>query len=259
MKADTYTITYESEDAFWWYVARRRIIVQQLEDLIRSMSLREGGLPKLLDFGCGTGANLIALQGMVEAYGADMSASALSYCRGRGIQNTAQVQATDLTNPFEVQFDVITLLDVLEHIEDDAGALASLSSWLRPGGYVFATVPAFDFLWSGEDYVSEHVRRYTAQSLARSFQEAGLSIVRLSYFNMFLFPLQTAVALLNRTFRPESMKTSLVKPIPRLLNQILCGVFSMEAPLLRHVNLPVGSSILCCAQRQHEKPDGLGA
>jgi SAM-dependent methyltransferase len=253
MKHDVYELTYEMEERFWWYVARRRIILSQVNVLIERLSLGNAGRPRLLDFGCGAGANLLALSSIVEPYGVDMSPQAVEYCLKRGLKNIRTIEADVLangSNPFGEPFQIVTLLDVLEHIDNDVDALHSLSKWLAPGGMVMATVPAFNFLWSGEDYVSEHVRRYTARGLRNVFTEAGYDVLFSTYFNTLLFPLQVSVTLAKRLLRPRFMYETVVRPCSPSLNALLCAIFSLEERILSRVRMPIGGSILCWGQKR---------
>ncbi len=249
MKHDVYDSMYSDEESHWWYVARRKIITAQLDSLLATGS---AGNARLLDYGCGTGRNLVEFSKRGVACGLDASAEALEYCRKRGLQHVALVEPARLAageNPFGEAFDVIVLSDVLEHLDDDIGALKQLRPLLRPGGHVLITVPAYEFLWSGEDYVSHHRRRYRARGLARVLRSAGYELERITYFNALLFPVQVAVILFNRLFRPKTMFESNVRQTAPTMNGALTRIFSAESALLRRMRFPFGGSILCCARR----------
>ena len=146
--------SYESdtlavEESHWWYHGRRRIVM----DLVARLPLpREA---QILDAGCGSGRNLVELAGFGSATGLEPSARGAEVARARGVGEV--VEAGIDTMPFDdASFDLITLLDVLEHIEDDRGALQGLRRVARPGGMLLITVPAYPRLWSSHDELNLH-------------------------------------------------------------------------------------------------------
>lgn len=248
MKQPIYDLMFAMEDSYWWYVARRRIIVAQIKAILKNHPGARDERLKILDYGCGTGSNLMQLQGLGDTYGLDVSRQAVAYCRQRGLTSVMHVDPAEevaTRNPFGVTFDIITLMDVLEHVPDDVSALKRITSLLNHRGIIFVTVPAYDFLWSGEDYASEHLRRYDKSKLQNVFQAAGVAIERISYFNTLLFPLQAAVIYWQRLFQPEAMHGSNVKRLPHWLNTCLTRIFSLEAKLLKISELPFGGSLMC--------------
>lgn len=249
MKDAIYDLTYELEETYWWYAARRGVILDRVCSLLANRS--GGERSRILEYGCGTGITLASLAPTADVYGMDMSEKALDYCRKRGLANLHRIDTSsplERGNPFGESFDVILLVDVLEHVEDEQALLLALRSWLKPDGALLVTAPAFQFLWSGEDFVSNHLRRYAKSRLRRVIQRAGFAIVRDTYFNFFLFPIQAGVILLNRFFHPRSMtQTNLISP-PRIVNSLLTRIMSAERPLLKVLNFPFGGSILTIAR-----------
>jgi 2-polyprenyl-3-methyl-5-hydroxy-6-metoxy-1,4-benzoquinol methylase len=246
MKNEIYDLTFELEENYWWYVARRRIILSQVGQILSSNNL--ASKPRILEYGCGTGKTLSCLSNRADVYGMDISPQALDYCRQRELHNLKLIdlsQNIDSDNPFSDPYDIILMLDVLEHIEDQKALLQNIKQWLKPGGVMLLTVPAYNFLWSGEDYVSNHLRRYTKSTLANVMQESGLHIERISYFNCFLLPLQAGTILLNRFFRPQTMQQTNLHTLSPGINTMLTSIMSAEIPLIKIVNLPFGGSILC--------------
>jgi SAM-dependent methyltransferase len=249
LKKEIYQLTYELEENYWWYVARRRIILDQLQSLLNP---RKGRKPLLLDIGCGTGKNLTSFLEFSDAYGMDSSKEAIRFCLKRGLKNIAlQDLSRDhlKTNPFGKKFDLITMLDVIEHIEDDIQYLSTISNWLTDGGILFLTVPAYQWLWSGEDYVYYHVRRYSRKRLEEIVQKAGYRIEKISYFNTFLFPAQALVLLIKRLFSPGSKTQTNLHEMPELINASLQIIMSAESPLLKRMDFPFGGSLLCIGRR----------
>jgi SAM-dependent methyltransferase len=249
MKEALYDLMYASEPTYWWYVARRRIIMTQVERVLqarRDPSVR----PCILDYGCGTGLHLLSLSTLGEAYGLEMSERAVALCAQRGLRQVAHLPGgLPESTPFGQSFDLITMLDVLEHIDDDVLLLQQVGAWLKPQGVLLITVPAYEFLWSGEDYVSEHRRRYTRRRLSRVVRQAGYDISKLSYFNTLLFPVQVMTILCQRLFAPRSMYRSHIRPLGSTVNALLTRLMAAEHRVLPYVNLAFGGSLLCCARK----------
>ena len=226
------------EDTHWWYAARRKIICQTVKGFVANNS-------DVLDFGSGSGgiAKALSADGY-KVVAADVSAEALAACRDAGLDTVDLETAW----PAAKSADCILACDVLEHVEEDVALLQKLRVALRPNGLLIATVPAYDFLWSGEDYISDHVRRYKRSLLQRRVREAGFSIERSSYFNTLLLPLITAVLFYKRLFRPREMYVSDVKPLPPWQNKILYTIFSAERFILPRWDFPLGASLLVVAR-----------
>jgi hypothetical protein len=122
--------------------------------------------------------------------------------------------------------DAVCFFDVLEHLDDDVAALRAASSRLNPGGLIFATVPAYQWLWSSHDVINHHRRRYTASSLLSSLDHARLEAIVLGYYNSRLFPLAVTKRLMDRK-RNGALESLL--PVPaQPLNELLYRVFRSE-------------------------------
>ena len=243
MRDYTYEILFESEEDHWWLASRRRMVV----DWVRQRYPGRHDL-RILDVGCGTGMMLVEMARMGQAQGIDASDEALAFCRRRGL--TAVQKGNVLELPFaDGSFDVLTGVDILEHIDDDVGALREWRRVLKPGGRLFLFVPAHQWLWSLQDEISGHRRRYTAGLLRRVVAEAGLVVERQSYVSTYLLP----VIVLGRIWLKALRRFKDVKTEntlhPSWSNGILRRVFSAEIPLLRRVNFPFGASLLCVAQK----------
>ena len=201
-----------------------------------------------LDAGCGTGLMLQELLPLGTAEGVDISDEALQFCRRRGLENVRNADLLDL--PFAAErFDVVTALDVLEHLDDDAGALREFGRVLKPGGRVFVFAPAHRWLWSLQDEVSHHKRRYIARTLRDAVSRAGLVIERLTYVSTLLLPvifLGRQWLKVRRRFREFDTENDLHPPWS---NGILRSIFQLEIPILRHTDMPFGASLLCVARK----------
>ena len=242
MQAHTYPIMYEVEGSHWWFVGRRRIIASFMKSIVATAKVR----PKILDVGCGTGANLELLAEFGSAEGVDISADALSFCRQRGLSDVKQGEAEAL--PYDDQsFEVVAALDVVEHLDDDVAGLKEMYRVLRPGGRALLFVPAFMFLWGVQDDISHHRRRYTLQQLREVVRAAGFEIERATYVNLtFFLPILIGRLLMKVTgYRPESENNLTIG----FLNGFFGAIFGAEATLLRHMNFPFGVSAICVAKR----------
>ena len=249
MESDYFARLYGLEEAHWWHATRRRMVLDQVR-----RACGEGGGLRVLDVGCGTGRMLTELGRLGRATGADLSDEALRFCRERGHDRVLKADLCHLPFPDDA-FDLVTALDVLEHVEDHVGALAECRRVLAPGGRLFIFVPAHRWLWSLQDEVSHHVRRYTTGSLRAALRDAGLSVERLTYVNLFLLPVIVAGRLWLRVllrFRDVEDENQLH---PGWSNGLLSRIFGAEVGLLRRCDLPMGASVLCVA-RSPEAPGG---
>lgn len=241
MNPEAYERMASLEDRHWWFLARRGIVAK----IIAGLKLPQRA--RILDAGCGTGGNLAMLCnfGEVEAVEMDDGARALAAAK-----ELATVSSGNLPDalPFQgAEFDLITLLDVLEHVADDEAALESLSGLLRPGGYLVMTVPAFSFLWSEHDEIHRHYRRYRKRELEDKVGQAGMDVVYASYFNTLLFPLVAAVRMAGRLLKRRK-GGDLAMP-GRWANRLLYSVFASERALLGRMRLPFGVSLLLVARK----------
>ncbi len=233
------------EDRHWWFVGRRRIVRSVLESLLGG-----GGDRTILEIGCGTGGMLPVLAEFGRVTGIDPSEDAIRYSRQRHGRH-AELRRVDF--PGELPpggYDVVALFDVLEHLDDDALALRQAASLLHPGGLLLATVPAHRFLWSPHDVINHHRRRYARRELAARVRGSGLRLVRLSYFNMFLFPAVLLARLARRPASATAHGESDFRTTPGPINSLLAGLFGAERVLLRHLDLPFGVSLLAVARRE---------
>src|SRR5882762_9723501 len=177
MQQHTYSIMHRVEETHWWFVGRRKIIESFLKRLCPGLKSKEPARESLniLDVGCGTGANLEMLSQFGNAEGVDVSVEALDFCRARGLQQVKQGAAETL--PYENDsFDLVTGLDVVEHLDDDVAGLKEMHRVLRPDGRAVLFVPAFMFLWGVQDDISNHRRRYTMAGLKAAVRKAGFEI-----------------------------------------------------------------------------------
>jgi SAM-dependent methyltransferase len=241
MDPHTYQILYDYEANHWWLSTRRQMVLDWIEQTYRNRTdLR------ILDAGCGTGLMIQEMRCYGSVVGVDLSEQALHFCRLRGLDDVQMASVTEL--PFaDDSFDVVTAVDIIEHIDDDVAALAECRRVLRPGGRLYIFVPAHRWLWSLQDEISGHQRRYTSSGLRKAAARARLRIERQSYVSTFLFP----VIVLGRQWLRVLRRIKEVRTEndlhPGWSNGLLAGVFHAEIPLLRRTNLPFGASILSVA------------
>jgi SAM-dependent methyltransferase len=225
----------------WWFVARRRILSRLI-----AREVRPPGGARILEVGCGTGHNLAMLEafGHVEASELEPAARALAQQRlGRSVQSAA---LPDLSMYPEDAFDLVALLDVLEHVADDSAALAAIRGRLKPGGKLLVTVPANRWMWSAHDAEHHHHRRYAKGGLKQVLTDAGFEIGLLSYFNSLLFPPIAAARLVGKVTGRESADDGIPA---RPVNLLLQSVFGLEAGLIGRVPMPFGVSLVAVVQR----------
>ena len=251
MEAREYALMYEMETRHWWFQASRRV----LREVARRHwpTPRPGRELRLLDLGCGTGVtlDLFRQERRVRDHGMDVESAALGFCRKRGLRRL--VRGSMDAVPFaDAAFDVVTALDVIEHVEDDVAALRETARVLRPGGVALITVPAHPWLWSDHDRALHHVRRYRRRELIGRLRDAGLRPLYLSYYNSFLFPAVAAQRLaqgLVRAWRrpdPEPPRSDVRLP-PRPVNAALRELFAGERLWLARGRLPMGVSLVTVA------------
>jgi SAM-dependent methyltransferase len=244
-----YAEYFALEDKHWWFVGRRRLFLELLGRVFRSAN--SSPAREILDVGCGTGTMLQYLSAYGNTTGADADAEAVYFCRRRGLENVRQL--TDTTLPFEPgMFDLVTMLDVLEHIDDDLGMLREVFRVLKPEGLLLATVPAYRFLWGAQDEISLHKRRYRAEELKRRLEEAGFSLMKLSYFNTLLFPFIAAIRLGRKVVpgNASELKSDFTLTKAGFLNRVLASIFSFERHLVSRFDLPFGVSIVAVARKK---------
>ncbi|MGB7922072.1 MAG: class I SAM-dependent methyltransferase [Pyrinomonadaceae bacterium] len=244
MEQHAYPAMYRLEESHWWFVGRRRIISSFVEQA--ASSLPTGGHPpRILDVGCGTGANLLMLNQHGEAHGVDISPDALSFCQSRGLNNVQYGEAESL--PYEDNsFDIVTSIDVIEHLDDDVACLQEMKRILRPGGKAVLFVPAFMFLWSDKDEVVRHRRRYRLPQMQKAVEEAGFQIKHSTYANLSFF----APILLGRALmRVLGLKANEEEMTISWLNRMMGRLFGAERHWLRRGRFPFGVSVLCVAQK----------
>ena len=239
MERVVYQQMAELDERHWWYCARRKVIA----DLIR----RETQLPErahILEIGCGTGHNLEMLSGFGHVEGLELDEEARSLSEKRLGRKIMSSPLPELAEVPDRHYDLIGAFDVIEHIDDDKAALASIATKLRPGGKFIMTVPAHQWMWSAHDVVNHHKRRYSKPALKALLEDSPLKLECIGYFNSLLFPLAVAERIASRLRGKEDAD---VKLPPAALNAVLEKVFASERYLVGRLPLPPGLSLFAAA------------
>lgn len=223
----------------WWWRAREEVIVDTLRRLRPAR-----GWAHILDVGCGDGLFFDRLAEFGDVEGVE-SAEAL-------VSDTPSLRNRIYVGPFDQRyrpahrFGLILMLDVLEHLDDPAGALRHAASLLESGGTILVTVPAFRALWTAHDDYNHHRTRYTKHSMRALAAAAGVRTVRMEYFFHWTYPVKLAQRVVEAVMA-GSPAPAAVPPAP--VNTALYGISRVERALARHLHLPFGSSLLVVAER----------
>ena len=239
MERIVYDQMAEFDQRHWWYRARREVLAA----LIR----RSAPLPpnaRLLEIGCGTGHNLEMLGGFGDIDALELDDEARRRAEKRLGRAVMSAPLPELSEVPDAHYDLIGAFDVIEHIDDDRAALASIARKLKPGGTFVMTVPAHRWMWSAHDVVNHHKRRYSKRQLKTLVEGSPLRLEKLGYLNSLLFPIAVAERLSSKLRGRDSADVTL-PPAP--LNAALERVFAAERHLVGRLPLPPGLSLFAVA------------
>ncbi|MBI4313641.1 MAG: class I SAM-dependent methyltransferase [Candidatus Omnitrophica bacterium] len=242
MQPHLYEELFKQEQTHWWHVGKRERIL----GLLRRFCGPSGGSWKALDAGCGTGGFLQLLSQRGEAVGMDHEPQALEFCRRRGVGNLIQHELAQYPWPVQDKsFDLVTALDVVEHVEDDAGFAREMHRILKPGGVAVVSVPSFQWMWSYWDEWLGHKRRYIRGELMELMEKAGFEVVWSSYAEcatlLAIAPLRWMKQ--RRVKQGREVASDNAPPHP-IVNQTLLGYERIENQWLRWGRLPWGTSVV---------------
>jgi SAM-dependent methyltransferase len=252
MQDSGYRVTLEHQAAHWWYRSRRELWLRQVERAARALARVERPLT-LLDYGCAAGFDLPALARFGAVHGADiLDPGQIGALAGPGgdvaPDGTFPIhRLPDDLPALRGRFDIVACLDVLEHLDDDVAGLRAIADLMSPGGQLVVTVPAYDWLWSGEDEISAHRRRYTRASLLRAARDAGFEVLFASYFFASVLPGMAAVVWGRRLVSDRWRTQTNLDAHPGWLDGVLRAVTGAEARLVgdERLSLPAGASLVC--------------
>lgn len=240
------------EDAHWWFATRTWAIERLLDALPRHTNL------DILDVGCGAGNMIhhLSRYGRVRGIEVDMRPVKIAQSRGYDVRQGDATRRIPFDN---ATFDLVTALDVIEHVDADDAVLCEAFRVLRPGGFLLVTTPAFQWLWSHNDELNAHKRRYTAGQLRSREEGAGFKLRRLSYNFFLVFPLSASMILLKNAtqkraqlrshhFDAEAYQVDM-EPVAPPINSLLRGVGRVETGLIGMTDLPFGTSLISLAEK----------
>lgn len=250
--ADAPPIDAIEEDSHWWFHSRTLALLGVLDRTVGP------GERPVLDVGCGAGNMMHHLRRYGPVVGVDPNPKPLAIARERGYDVR---EASGDALPFEAErFGLVAALDTLEHCPDDGAVLRECQRVLQPVGWLLVTVPAFMWLWTHNDVLNAHHRRYTTGGLRDRLRTAGFRMRYLTYNNFFVFPMAASLLLLRRLterradlasphFDDDAYQVEM-EPTSPWLNAILTAVGRVEATVLRRIPLPIGTSIIALAQKE---------
>lgn len=241
-------LTHRAEASHFWFRGFRQFVQPLIE-----RALDGNPAPRILDCGCGTGSNLSMLRPYGEAYGFDVTMSGVAFAHQHGHR---VARASIASMPFkDATFDVVTSFDVLQVLPDEVerSAIAEMSRVLKAGGWIVLNVAALQMLHGRHSVLSEEKRRYTPNRLRSIVEDGGFRVERLSFAHAAILPILLPLRLWHRwTARngpvPAGESEIAVPAAP--VNAVMSALVGLEARALRLMNMPIGSSLMCLAQKR---------
>lgn len=241
MQKYLYKDLYLLEDSHWWHRAKRA----NVRGLLLKFLLDKR--PKILDVGCGAGKNVEEFSRIGPTWGIDNAKEAIEFCEKRGLK-TVKLGNAEATNFPVDSFNIVAILDVLEHT-NDRKTLKEAYRILKSKGLVVITVPAFSILWSRWDVVLHHKRRYTRKSLQKILEQQSFEILKISYMFSFLFIPIFIIRVVKSKISTKIYKSDFRINAP-IINYLLTVASRVESYFIQHFNVPFGTSIICIARKQ---------
>lgn len=242
-KTGYFALLAELEEGNFWFESRNRLLTWVLGKYFPNTE-------SFLEIGCGTGFVLSGIRREfkdIKLFGSDIFSEGFAYAKERVPEATFfQMDAHKI--PFKDEFDAIGAFDVIEHIEEDEVALSQIFQAVKSGGGIILTVPQHPWLWSKNDEIACHKRRYSQKELAAKVENAGFHILCLTSFVSFLLPLMALSRLRYRLgWSDQKGRESELRQLP-LINALLKRICGVERGLIRNgASFPAGGSLLCVA------------
>ena len=230
MEPHEYHKMYSLEESNWWYLGRADLIHELLDEYKPSFD-------SILDIGCGTGSILGKYSGK-RRVGIEQNAIAVEYAKGRGLT------VHDSLDKVHEKFDVILMMDVLEHVENDHAFLQNALTRLNEDGVLILTVPAFQWLWSHHDELVHHYRRYSKPMVKKVVEQSGGKCLHASYWNASFF----APAFLKK--KVFSSDESDLSPVHPTLNKVLLSMLKLENRASMRIPAPLGTSVYAVVKKK---------
>jgi SAM-dependent methyltransferase len=184
------------------------------------------------------------LAGFGHVDGLELDDEAREFSEKRLGRKILSAPLPELAGVPDAHYDLIGAFDVIEHIDDDNAALASIAAKLKPGGRFVMTVPAHQWMWTAHDVVNHHKRRYSKASLKQLIDGSPMRLEKIGYFNSLLFPLAVAERTASKLRGKDNAD---VKLPPAPLNLALEKIFAAERYLVGRLPLPPGLSLFAVA------------
>lgn len=242
MDSEIYKTYYRMEREHWWFHGRTEILLSLLRTYFPNLNQA-----KVLDIGTGTGGLLevFAKEG-ISITGHDASEEGVALIR----QNGGRAELKKLPEDYQdaaPEYDIVLLLDVLEHVEDDREGLKAALRMLKPGGILLCTVPANKSMWGPYDEFSHHFRRYEYPEFEALMNSAMIPVRKISFFCTLLFPIIFTARMFEKTF----LVRKAYRPyfVPGIFNKFLYQIFRLEKGILARGTMPFGSSLLGILQK----------
>jgi len=248
MEKCEYKVMYDIEQTYWWFIGKQFLVKTFLKKLRRGRTKDT----RILDIGCGTGIILKLLTPFGTPYGAEYSSAAIQFSKDRGL---SLIACSDANGPMPFKsntFSVITCLDVLEHLDNDTSLLKEMLRMCKAGGHVIITVPALHILWSAHDVALDHKRRYTKRQILAEMSHLDAQVIKFTYYNAaLLLPIFAVRRIRAALGHQKDVRSDFFMRMPGWLNTLLTRLFVFEIGCLKHLDLPLGVSLLLILQKPY--------
>lgn len=249
---EVFKILYEVEDTNFWFVSRNKIIQHLFKKYLGSRN------NKILEIGCGTGYVLKGLEDKFINYqlvGSEIHIEGIKFAKER-LQKVQFIQLDATKMPFENEYDAIGAFDVLEHIEEDEKVMKEVYKSLKKEGLFFISVPQYQWMWSINDDIAYHKRRYNRNEMKEKLSNNGFEVLYISSFVFMLFPFMYFSRFFKQKNATEITDEVILKEMNELqLNPIINAVFGLfmkiDVLLIKwNLSLPFGGSLITVARKK---------
>lgn len=239
---------YNNRDLYFWYQARLNLIKYMFGSVTQP-----GKNLKILDIGCGIGAEIGVLKNFGEITVLDVDAGALKIAGEKNPEIKIILGNAEEYDLGENLYDAICCFDVLEHLREDEKILVKIKNSLKENGHLFFTVPAYSFLFSSHDVAMNHCRRYNKREIINKLTKTGFKILKINYWNFFFFPMIFVLRMFKKAlvklYKKDALKSD-ARPINKYLNKILFLTLNFENNLAaKGINMPFGLTIYGIAKK----------